>query len=134
VSRYDRDYQFKFDSTWQVIDLLSPGLLAGLPACLVAGQTDPPCVRADLVYALTDQAQAVAQDAFEIRLNSKDSDSPIKWVVGAFYRNRESTFHSFVPVVNENGVTFSPPLPPTLPPPNIIGSGIPGCHPRIRAH
>jgi outer membrane receptor protein involved in Fe transport len=133
VSRYDRDYQFKFDSTWQVIDLLSPGLLAGLPACLVAGQTDPPCVRADLVYALTDQAQAVAQDAFEIRLNSKDSDSPIKWVVGAFYRNRESTFHSFVPVVNENGVTFSPPLPPTLPPPNIIGSGIPGCHPEESA-
>ena len=133
VSRYDRDYQFKFDSTWQVIDLLSPGLLAGLPACDVAGQTVPACVRADLVYALTDQRQSVAQDAFEIRLNSKDSGSRIKWVVGAFYRKRESDFHSFVPVVNAEGVTFSPPQAPVLPPPNEIGSGIPGCHPCVFA-
>jgi len=133
LSNYERDYQFKFDSTWQVIDLLSPGLLAGLPACTTAGQTVPDCVRADLVYALTDQRQAVDQDAFEIRFNSKDSDSRIKWVAGAFYRKRESDFHSFVPVVNEQGVTFSPPLPPTLPPPNVIGSGIPGCHPCVFA-
>jgi len=133
LSNYERDYQFKFDSTWQVIDLLSPGLLAGLPACTTAGQTVPACVRADLVYALTDQRQAVDQDAFEIRFNSKDSDSRIKWVAGAFYRKRESDFHSFVPVVNERGVTFSPPLPPTLPPPNVIGSGIPGCHPCVFA-
>ena len=133
VSNYERDYQFKFDSTWQVIALLSPGLLAGLPACDVAGQTVPACVRADLVYALTDQRQSVEQNAFEFRFNSKDSDSPIKWVAGGFYRKRESDFHSFVPVVNEKGVTFSPPLPPTLPPPNIIGSGIPDCHPCVFA-
>jgi len=133
VSNYERDYQFKFDSTWQVIALLSPGLLAGLPACETAGQTVPACVRADLVYALTDQRQSVEQNAFEFRFNSKDSDSPIKWVAGGFYRKRESDFHSFVPVVNEKGVTFSPPLPPTLPPPNIIGSGIPDCHPCVFA-
>jgi outer membrane receptor protein involved in Fe transport len=131
VSRYERDYQFKFDSTWQVIDLLSPGLLAGLPACDVAGQTVPACVRADLVYALTDQEQSVEQNAFEIRFNSKDSDSAIKWVVGAFYRKRESLFQSFVPVVNAQGVTFSPPQAPVLPPPNEIGAGIPGCHPCV---
>jgi len=133
VSNYERDYQFKFDSTWQVIALLSPGLLAGLPACETAGQTVTACVRADLVYALTDQRQSVEQNAFEFRFNSKDSDSPIKWVAGGFYRKRESDFHSFVPVVNEKGVTFSPPLPPTLPPPNIIGSGIPDCHPCVFA-
>jgi outer membrane receptor protein involved in Fe transport len=134
VSRYERDYQFKFDSTWQVIALLSDGLEAGQPACLVASDPiDPTCVRADLVYALTDQAQSVEQNAFEIRLNSKDSDSAIRWVAGAFYRKRESDFHSFVPVVNAQGVTFSPPQPPTLPPPNEIGAGVPGCHPCVFA-
>lgn len=133
ASRYKRDYQFKFDSTWQVIALLSDGLEAGLPACTMAGQTVPPCVRADLVYALTDQRQAVEQNAFEFRFNSKDSDSPIKWVAGGFYRKRESDFHSFVPVVNEQGVTFSPPIPPMLPPPDVIGSGIPGCSPCVFA-
>jgi len=134
VSRYERDYQFKFDSTWQVIALLSDGLEAGLPACTVATDPiDPTCVRADLVYALTDQEQSVEQNAFEIRLNSKDSDSPIKWVAGAFYRKRKSLFHSFVPVVNAQGVTFSPPQPPVLPPPNEIGAGIPGCHPCVFA-
>ena len=133
VSRYDRDYQFKFDSTWIVTFLLRDDLAAGLPACLTADQTVPDCIRADLLYALTDQRQAISQDAFEIRLNSKDSGSPIQWVVGAFYRNRESTFHSFVPVINTEGVTFSPPVAPVLPPPNEIGSGVPGCHPCVFA-
>ncbi|MEE8527898.1 MAG: TonB-dependent receptor [Gammaproteobacteria bacterium] len=133
VSRYDRDYQFKFDSTWIVTFLLRDDLAAGLPACLTADQTVPDCIRADLLYALTDQRQAVGQDAFEIRFNSKDSGSPIQWVAGAFYRNRESTFHSFVPVINEQGVTFSPPVAPVLPPPNEIGSGVPGCHPCVFA-
>lgn len=133
VSRYERDYQFKFDSTWIITFLLGPDIAAGLPACLAAGQTMPPCLRADLLYALTDQQQAVEQNAFEFRFNSKESDSPIKWVAGGFYRKRESTFHSFVPVINTEGVTFSPPQPPTLPPPNEIGSGVPGCHPCVFA-
>ena len=133
VSRYDRDYEFKFDSTWIVTFLLRDDLAAGLPACLTADQTVPDCIRADLLYALTDQRQAVGQDAFEIRFNSKDSGSPIQWVAGAFYRNRESTFHSFVPVINTEGVTFSPPVAPVLPPPNEIGSGVPGCHPCVFA-
>lgn len=133
VSRYERDYEFKFDSTWIVTFLLRNDLAAGLPACLTADQTVPDCIRADLLYALTDQEQAVDQDAFEFRLNSKDPGSRIQWVFGGFYRNRESTFHSFVPVINTEGVTFSPPQPPTLPPPNEIGSGIPGCHPCVFA-
>lgn len=131
VSNYERDYQFKFDSTWIVTFLLRNDIAAGLPACLSATETN--CLRADLLYALTDQNQSVDQDAFEFRFNSKDSDSAIKWVVGGFYRKRESTFHSFVPVINADGVTFSPPQPPTLPPPNEIGSGIPGCHPCVFA-
>ena len=133
VSRYDRDYEFKFDSTWIVTFLLRDQLAAALPACLTADQTVPACIRADLLYALTDQRQAVAQDAFEFRFNSNNPDSRIQWVVGAFYRNRESTFHSFVPVINIEGATFSPPQPPTLPPPNEIGSGVPGCHPCVFA-
>jgi len=133
VSRYDRDYQFKFDSTWIVTFLLRNDLAAGLPACLTADQTVPDCIRADLLYALTDQRQAVAQDAFEVRFNSNNPDSRIQWVAGAFYRNRESTFQSFVPVIDVNGVTFSPPVAPTLPPPNEIGSGVPGCHPCVFA-
>lgn len=133
VSRYERDFDFKFDSTWIITFLLQDGIANGLPACDTAGQTTPACLRADLLYALTDQKQALEQDAFEFRFNSKDSDSPIKWVVGGFLRSRDSTFRSFVPVVNTLGVTFSPANPPTLPPPNEIGSGVPGCHPCVFA-
>ncbi len=38
-----------------------------------------------------------------------------------------------MPVINEQGVTFSPPVAPVLPPPNEIGSGVPGCHPCVFA-
>jgi outer membrane receptor protein involved in Fe transport len=139
ASRYQRDFDFKFDSTWIVTFLLQDAIEAGLPACMTADQNadndpnTPPCIRSDLLYALTDQEQSLEQDAFEIRLSSKESDSAIKWVVGAFYRNRESEFHSFVPVISTDGVPFSPAAPPTLPPPNEIGSGIPGCHPCVFA-
>lgn len=133
ASHYERDFDFKFDSTWIITFLLQGDIEAGLPACLTADQTVPACIRADLLYALTDQTQALEQDALEFRLNSKDSDSAIQWVVGGFWRNRESTFQSFVPVVNTEGLTFSPAVPPTLPPPNEIGSGVPGCHPCVFA-
>jgi len=133
ASRYERDFEFKFDSTWIITFLLQNDIEAGLPACLTADQTVPACIRADLLYALTDQHQELEQNAFEFRFNSKNADSPIQWVVGGFYRNRKSTFQSFVPVINTEGLTFSPAGPPTLPPPNEIGSGIPGCHPCVFA-
>jgi len=132
VSHYERNFEFKFDSTWIITFLLQDDLEDGLPACSdVAAGVD--CLRADLLYALTDQKQDLEQDAFEIRFNSKNPDSAIQWVAGAFFRNRESTFQSFVPVINTLGVTFSPAVPPTLPPGNEIGAGVPGCHPCVFA-
>ena len=135
VSRYERDYLFKFDSTWIITFLLQNNL--GNPPCLNPGAdpaTDPAdCLRADLLYALTDQAQSLEQDAFEFRFNSNDEDSDIQWVVGGFWRERSSNFRSFVPVIDTNGLVFSPPNPPTLPPTNAIGSGIPDCHPCVFA-
>jgi len=137
ASRYQRDFLFKFDSTWIVTFLLQNNL--GNPPCTNPGgdpnlPADPAgCLRADLLYALTDQRQSLEQDAFEFRFNSKDSDSPIKWVVGGFWRERDSRFQSFVPVIDTNGLPFSPNLPPMLPPDSSIGSGIPGCHPCVFA-
>jgi outer membrane receptor protein involved in Fe transport len=134
ASRYERDFDFKFDSTWIVTFLLQNNL--GNPPCVapeVPGADPAGCLRADLLYALTDQEQSLEQDAFEFRFNSKDSDSPIQWVVGGFYRKRESSFHSYVPVINTEGRTFSPPNPPSLPPGSEIGSGVPGCHPCVFA-
>ena len=133
VSRYERDFDFKFDSTWIITFLLQDDINNGLPACTAAGQTTPPCLRADLLYALTDQKQSLEQDAVEFRFNSKNPEAPIQWVIGGFFRNRKSEFRSFVPVVDVNGVTFTPAVPPTLPPPNEIGSGVPGCHPCVFA-
>lgn len=133
VSRYERDFDFKFDSTWIITFLLQDDINDGLPACSVDPNNPAGCLRADLLYALTDQRQALEQDAFEIRFNSKDSGSPIQWVAGAFYRKRDSNFQSFVPVVNAQGILFNPTVPPTVPPGNEIGAGIPGCHPCVFA-
>lgn len=135
ASHYERNFKYKFDSTWIVTFLLQDNI--GNPACLDPGAnpaTDPAgCLRADLLYALTDQRQDLDQDAVEIRLASPESDSAIKWVVGAFWRKRESTFQSFVPVIDTNGLPFDPPTPPTLPPTSDIGSGVPGCNPCVFA-
>ena len=131
VSRYERDFQYKFDSTWIITFLLQDDLEAGLPPCDIGGQAD--CLRADLLYALTDQEQSLEQNAFEFRFNSKDSEAAIQWVAGGFYRKRDSDFHSYVPVIDTNGLVFSPAMPPTLPPTNAIGAGIPGCHPCVFA-
>ena len=131
VSHYERDFEFKFDSTW-IITFLLQGDLGKLP-CSDPSADPADCLRADLLYALTDQRQKLEQDAFEIRFNSKDADSNIQWVAGAFFRKRESDFQSFVPVINTQGVLFNPPVPPTLPPGNEIGAGIPGCHPCVFA-
>ena len=131
ISQYERDYQFKFDSTWIITHLLRKRINAKEPACDFAGQSD--CLRADLLYALTDQYQTLEQNAFEFRFNSKDPDSSVQWVVGGFFRNRASDFRSYVPLINANGAIFSPATPPSLPPPNEIGAGIPNCHPCVFA-
>lgn len=133
ASHYERDFKFKFDSTWIITFLLQDGINDGLPACSVDPNNAAGCLRADLLFALTDQRQDLEQDAFEIRFNSKDSDAAIQWVAGAFYRKRESNFQSFVPVVNAQGVLFNPSVPASVPPGNEIGAGIPGCHPCVFA-
>ena len=112
-SRYERDFGFKFDSTWIILFLEAEG------------------VRDDLFPALTDQRQSLEQDHLEIRLSSSGA-GPWSWVAGGFYRNRESDFQSFVPVVNEQGLTFDPGTPFTGPS-DEVGAGIPGCHPCVFA-
>lgn len=133
VSRYERDFDFKFDSTWIITFLLQDDLNAGLPACSEPGADPDNCLRADLLFALTDQRQDLEQDAFEVRFSSKDQDARLQWVAGAFYRKRDSRFRSFVPVISPDGVPFSPSTPPTLPPTSDIGAGIPDCHPCVFA-
>jgi outer membrane receptor protein involved in Fe transport len=134
ASRYERDFQYKFDSTWIIMFLLRNNF--GNPPCTnpgVPGADPPGCLRSDLLFGLTDQTQSLVQDAFEFRFNSKKSDSPFQWVAGGFYRKRESTFHSYVPVINVEGLTFSDSSPPSLPPGSEIGAGVPGCDPCVFA-
>ncbi len=131
ASRYERDFDFKFDSTWIDTFLLQDDL--GKPTCETGVPAGGDCLRSDLLFALTDQQQSLEQNAFEFRFNSKESDSAIKWVAGGFYRKRDSSFHSFVPVINTDGVVFDPVAPVTLPPTGEIGSGIPGCIPCVFA-
>ena len=113
ASTYERDFGFKFDSTWIVLFLGAEG------------------VRDDLYPALTDQRQSLEQRQFEIRLSS-NTDSALQWVVGAFYRDRESEFQSFVPVTNEDGLVFDPGTPFTGNS-TEVGAGIPGCLPCVFA-
>ncbi len=131
VSHYERDFDYKFDSTWIITFLLQGDL--GKPSCSDPNATPGNCLRSDLLYALTEQAQSLDQNHAEIRFNSKESDSPIKWVVGGFWRERKSDFHSFVPVIDVNGLVFNSPNPPQIPPTSAIGSGIPGCNPCVFA-
>ena len=133
ASHYERDFDYKFDSTWIITFLLQEGINEGWPACSDPDVGAANCLRSDLLYALTDQKQDLDQDAFEFRFNSSNPESSIKWVAGGFFRRRDSNFQSFVPVVNTEGVTFSPSWPPTVPPTSDIGAGIPGCHPCVFA-
>lgn len=113
ASTYERDFGFKFDSTWIILFLGARG------------------VRDDLFPALTDQSQSLEQEQFEIRLASRN-EGPWQWVVGGFFRNRDSEFQSFVPVTNEDGLTFDPGTPFTGNS-SAVGAGIPGCHPCVFA-
>ena len=68
----------------------------------------------DLFPELTNQTQDITQKSGEIRLNST-GDSPLQWLAGFFYRDRDSNFQSVSPVVDpETGLPF----PTTSPPPN----------------
>jgi iron complex outermembrane receptor protein len=120
ASHYERDFGAKFDSTWIItflFDTIDPTLFTR---------------RSDLLFALTDQQQDIEQNAFEVRLSSNGSGN-LQWVTGAFWRERESNFRSFVPLVNERGLTFDPGTPFTIPPTSNPGAGIPGCHPCVFA-
>jgi outer membrane receptor protein involved in Fe transport len=134
ISHYNRDFDYKFDSTWIITFLLRNNI--NNPPCEhpeIPGADPAGCLRADLLYALTDQKQSLDQNAAEIRFNSKESDSPFKWVVGGFWRERKSDFQSFVPVIDTNGLVFNSPNPPQQPPTSAIGAGIPGCNPCVFA-
>ena len=123
ASRYERDFEFKFDSTWIITFLYQNNSSEDRNFF-----TD----RADLIYALTDQRQSLDQNHFELRLTSA-GDSALQWVGGVFWRERNSDFQSFVPVINSDGVTFDPGTPYTIPPTSEPGAGIPGCHPCVFA-
>lgn len=113
-SNYRRDFGFKFDSTWIILFLGAEG------------------TRDDLFPAVTDQDQSLEQNMFEVRLNSS-GDGPLQWLAGAFWRDRESEFQSFVPVTDpDTGLPFDPGTPFTGPS-NEPGAGIAGCHPCVFA-
>ena len=123
ASRYERDFEFKFDSTWIITFLYQNNSSEDFNFFTE---------RADLIYALTDQRQSLDQNAFEVRLTSA-GDSALQWVTGVFWRERNTEFQSFVPVINADGFTFDPGTPFTIPPTSEPGAGIPGCHPCVFA-
>lgn len=122
ASHYDRDFKFKFDSSWILFFL---GIRPATP--------DDPGLRPDLFPALTDQRQSLEQNAFELRLNST-GDGPLQWLVGGFWRDRESEFQSFVPVTDPiTGLPFDPGVAPGAILPPTPGAGIEGCLPCVFA-
>lgn len=123
ASRYERDFEFKFDSTWIITFLYDNNSSESFNFFTE---------RADLIYALTDQRQSLDQNAFEVRLTSS-GDSALQWVTGVFWRERNTEFQSFVPVINADGLTYDPGTPFTIPPTSEPGAGIPGCHPCVFA-
>ena len=123
ASRYERDFEFKFDSTWIITFLYDNNSSEDFNFFTE---------RADLIYALTDQRQSLDQNAFEVRLTSA-GDSALQWVTGVFWRERNTEFQSFVPVINADGLTYDPGTPYTIPPTSEPGAGIPGCHPCVFA-
>lgn len=125
-SYYNRDFGYKFDSSWILFFLgIDPNGTIDNPS-----NPDPNLGRPDLFPALTDQSQSLEQTMFEARINS-NWDRRWNYLVGAFWRKRKSDFQSFVPVVNSNGETFDPGVPFYDPP--AVGAGIPGCQPCVFA-
>jgi iron complex outermembrane receptor protein len=119
-SIYKRKLGYIRDNTWSVISL---GVGPAGAICL-AGK---PCVRPDLFPEQTNQTQNVEQKTLEVRLNSTH-EGPLQYLVGAFYRDRDSDFQSVSPIVNAQGVPFPITTTPTgfsiLP-----GAGVADCVP-----
>jgi iron complex outermembrane receptor protein len=119
-SIYDRKFQYYRDNSYSIISI------GGGPAgatCL----RGVPCRRPDLFPELTDQTQSLNQKTFEARLNSTGS-SPFQWLAGIFYRDRQSGFRSYSPMVDAAGdpiVFNTPPTGFSITP----GAGIVGCNP-----
>jgi outer membrane receptor protein involved in Fe transport len=130
-SFYKRNFGFFRDNTWAVTSLgLGPASLQGAPACFksAAAPNAATCIRGDLFPELTNQTQDITQKSGEIRLNST-WDSPLQYLVGFFYRDRNSNFQSVSPVVDPG---TGLPFPATSPPPGYStapGAGIEGCQP-----
>jgi outer membrane receptor protein involved in Fe transport len=121
-SLYKRDFGFFRDNTWSVISLR-----VGPPGATVCFNNTP-CLRPDLFPELTDQTQDIDQKTAEIRLNSS-GEGPWQWLLGGFYRKRESDFRSVSPIVDP---ATGLPFPATAPPPGYStapGAGIEGCQP-----
>ncbi len=119
-SIYKRDYQYFRDNSFSIVSL--NGGPAG--ATCLNGAT---CLRPDLFPELTDQTQDMTQKTVEARLNSTGT-GPFQWVAGVFYRDRQSGFRSYSPMVDANGNTIVASTPPTgfsITP----GAGIEGCNP-----
>lgn len=126
TSIYKRDFGFFRDNTWAVI-----GLGVGPPGatnCYLTSTTTQPCLRPDLFPELTNQTQNITQKTAEVRLNSTGT-GPWSWLVGGFFRNRDSGFESVSPIVD---ATTGLPFPVTGPPTgfsNEPGAGVEGCQP-----
>lgn len=119
-SIYKRNYQYYRDNSFSIISL--NGGPAG--ATCLNGAT---CLRPDLFPELTDQTQDMNQKTVEARLNSSGT-GPFQWVAGVFYRDRQSGFRSYSPMVDANGA----PIVATTPPTGFSvapGAGIAGCNP-----
>lgn len=119
-SIYKRDYQFYRDNSFSIISL--NGGPAG--AICLNGQL---CRRPDLFPELTDQTQDLTQKTVEARLNSQGT-GPFQWVAGVFYRDRQSGFRSYSPMVNAQGLPIVASTPPTGYS-QAVGAGIEGCNP-----
>ena len=121
ASYYRREFDFNEDSTWFLFTI---------------GVSDDPSIspfRADLSPAATNQRQDIEQKAFEIRVVSTN-DTPLQYLGGVFYRERESNFRSFVQPVNPlTGRVMNSSTPPTGALGSGPGAGIPGCNPCVFA-
>lgn len=119
-SVYKRDLGYIRDNTWSVISL---GVGPAGAICL----NNKPCVRPDLFPEQTNQTQDITQKTLEVRLNSNNG-GPLQYLVGVFYRDRDSDFQSVSPIVNAAGVPFPITTVPTgfstLP-----GAGVENCVP-----
>ena len=84
----------------------------------------------DLFPGLENQTQSVEQTAFEVRLNSTH-DGPYQWLLGAFWRERESKFQNFVSIIDPvTGLAIeNPPFAPDEVLPPTPGAGTENCNP-----